>query len=135
MPNDLVPLSPSPEDNAEPIPPRHYEADEEAVEEWDLPPEEMGYGPRPDGAGPDPMPRAAQKATDDASRARSLGDTTFAAVREGDAGDLTQSRWDWGDLRTWLWFGAMFFGFLILVALCYFLPEGRHASPPPARLY
>ena len=112
---------------------------EQPEEEWDLPPTALGYGPR-GGADTGPVhdahiQRAAEKAESDAARARREGDTAFAVLRESDAGDLRQTMWDWGDLRTWLWFAAMFFGFLLLVAVCYFSPEGRHASPPMARLY
>ena len=104
-----------------------------------LPPEEMGFGQRPNPVGfalhMRRMFAEVNEAEEDASQARQKGDATFAAVRETDAEELTQTRWDWGDLRTWLWIAAMFFGFLLLVALCYFLPEGRHASPPPIRVY
>jgi hypothetical protein len=133
MPNELVTQRPA---QQEP-PSIDYGRDLDG-EEWDLPPEAMGYGPRPPAAGPVHTPRtiaAAQRAAQDASQARQEGDPEFASARESDASELTQTRWDWGDVPTWLWFAAMFFGFLLLVALCYFLPEGRHASPPPIRVY
>ncbi len=111
----------------------------DAAEEWDLPPEQMGYGRRA-GAHPQPehgphVQRAARRADDDAARARARGDDEFATIRESDAADLRQSALDWGDLKTWLWIGGMCIVFLLMVALCYYLPYGRHASPPPIRIY
>jgi hypothetical protein len=140
MPNDLVrwggssrPLDTN--DSARAV--NENDKGTDPAEDWDLPPEEMGYGPRLT-AGPihdAPVRRAAAAAEGDAARARTHGDEAFAVLRETDAKDLHQSAWDWGDGRTWLWIAAMFFGFLLLVALCYFLPYGRHASPPPIRVY
>lgn len=136
MANDLVRRNGSDSDGdgrAEPNALGHY-ADTD--QDWDLPPEQTGYG----WASTHPLhtartEHAAQQADADVRRARAHGDHSFAALREEDAADLRQKRWDWGDLRTWLWIAGMCIGFLLIVALCYFLPYGRHASPPPIRVY
>jgi hypothetical protein len=76
-----------------------------------------------------------REAEGDVAEARVRGDKTFAELRRTDASELRQDRLDWGDRRTWAILFAMFFGFLLLVAVCYFLPAGRHAAPPPIRIY
>ena len=139
MPNELVFVPRSAGDGHSQPGPLGSGRYEDPEEEWDLPPTDLGYGPR-DAADTGPVHdaqsrHAAAIADADAAQARRQGDLGFALIRESDAGDLRQTLWDWGDLRTWLWFGAMFFGFLLLVAICYFMPEGRHASPPMARFY
>jgi len=93
----------------------------EMPDEWDRPPLAENNG-----RGPVRQERDARDAERDASHARVRGDHTFAVQREADAGDLRQKRWDWGDLRTWVWIAAMCLGFLVLVAFVYYLPYGRH---------
>lgn len=110
--------------------------------EWNLPPE-LDPSTPPPGLHPDNA--AAREAAADAARGRRRGDTPYAVTREEDAADLTQSPWDWGDRRTWLWIAAMCLGFLLFTAFVYFLPQGQHnqsdggntgGSPTPAiRVY
>lgn len=100
-------------------------------EEWDLPPIDPVPGPVHDRQ----SRSAARHAEQQAAAARRRGDTTFAHIREGDAGDLRQGRLDWGDARTWLWIAGMCALFLGFALLCYYMPYGRHASPPGARYY
>ena len=103
------------------------------AEEWDAPPPalpEVG----------DPR-SAARKADKDAVKAHQIGDDTLAGQRENDASEHRQTRWDWGDLRTWVWIVGMCAGFLLVCAFVYFLPQGRHnqadlpAPVPTARYY
>lgn len=111
---------------------------EETPTEWDLPPEAMGYGNRAGYSGPvhDAKQRkAARHADAQAVKARAEGDTAFAGMREEEAKEYRQEKWDLGDWRTWGILFAMAIGFLVLVAICYYVPEGRHASPPLARFY
>ncbi len=96
-------------------------------EQWDTPPDQ----PRPNT--PPAMRRrragyAADIADQDATDARSRGDGEFAFTREGDAADLRQSPWDWGDLRTWLIIAGMCLGVFLFTAFVYFMPQGRHAQ-------
>lgn len=71
---------------------------------------------------------AAQIADTDAIDARRRGDNEFAFTREGDAADLRQNPWDWGDLRTWAIIVGMCVGVFALTAFVYFMPHGRHAQ-------
>ena len=41
-------------------------------------------------------------------------------------------KFNFGDVKTWAILAGIFIGFLILAAVCYFLPQGQHASPHPA---
>lgn len=111
---------------------------ETAGMEWDLPPAEV---PWEGFEAARQARRAALKAEEDAAWARRHGLIGFAILRESDAADSHQSRWDWGDLRTWAIIGAMFFGLLLVVAAVYFMPHGRHnqndgpLSVPNIRVY
>jgi len=102
------------------------EDSEEEEDEWNRPP----VAPRPQSnSGPihdRKSESGALRADRDAFDARGRGDSSFAAVREGDAADLRQSRWDWGDLRTWMWIVGMSVGFLLVAAFIYYMPQGRH---------
>ncbi len=129
MPNDLVRLNLPPQPQGPLIP----TADENG-EPWDLPPD---YDPsvaqyaRPQLDGEKRTSRQKRintnhQAQQDAQEAEDRGDHGFAVIRETDAAEHKQSRYDWGDARTWLWIGAMFFGFLLLVAFVYYMPYGRH---------
>ena len=98
-------------------------------EQWDMPPDQ----PRPRANQFTPRRRrraghAADLADADAAAARSRGDNEFAFTREGDAADLRQSPWDWGDLRTWLIIGGMCALVFLFTAFVYFMPQGRHAQ-------
>ena len=83
----------------------------------------------------------ARTADEDAADARSRGDTTFAVLRETDAAEHRQSNWDWGDFRTWAIIFGMCAAYLLISAMIYFLPQGRHnqkdgpLSTPPIRVY
>ena len=104
-----------------------YETDtQDDNEQWDTPPDQ----PRQARAVPTRRRagRAADRADRDAADASSRGDKEFAFTREGDAADLRQSPWDWGDLRTWLIIGGMCAGVLLFTAFVYFMPQGRHAQ-------
>ena len=103
------------------VPLGYVDTDEEtAGVEWNLPP----AGDRRETM---EAARAARRADEDAEHARRRGDTGFAVQREADAGENRQMGWaDWGDFRTWAIIGAMFFGFLLVVAAVYFTPTGRH---------
>jgi len=98
-------------------------------EQWDTPPDQ----PRPRTDSFSPMRRrrsgqAADIADQDAADARARGDKDFAFTREGDAADLRQSPWDWGDLRTWMIIAGMCVGVFLFTAFVYFMPQGRHAQ-------
>ncbi len=98
-------------------------------EQWDTPPDL----PRPRTDNFSPMRRhrsghAADNADMDAANARSRGDSEFAFTREGDAADLRQSPWDWGDFRTWAIIVGMCVGVFLFTAFVYFMPHGRHAQ-------
>ena len=139
MPNDLVRWGRLDTDGYR----ERYETDtQDDNEQWDTPPDQ----PRPLKSQFTPVRRrkageAAQIADDDAADARRRGDSAFAFTREGDAADLRQSPWDWGDLRTWLIIAAMCLGVFIFTAFVYFMPQGRHnqndgAEPTPSiRVY
>lgn len=129
MVNDLVRINyPTlPEEPPVPV------ADENG-EAWDLPPEYdpslAQYAP-PHLDGQKQTPRQKRintnhQAEHDAHDADKRGDSGFAVLRETDASEHKQARYDWGDTRTWLWIAAMFFGFLILVFFVYYMPFGRH---------
>ena len=110
-------------------------------DEWDRPPTEprptSHSGPVHDGK----IEAGARRADRDAAHAEARGDLSFAKMREGDAADLRQSRWDWGDGRTWAWIIGMCIGFLLVSALVYHMPYGRHnqndgpAPTPTIRVY
>ena len=96
-------------------------------EQWDTPPDQ----PRTNNFSPMRRRRSGQaagNADQDATDARARGDKEFAFTREGDAADLRQSPWDWGDLRTWLIIAAMCFGVFAFTAFVYFMPQGRHSQ-------
>lgn len=116
---------------------RGHGAWEHDEEEWDLPPTDPRPGPIHDGR----SEGAARRADRQVSDARGRGDGTFAALRAEDAADLRQSRWDWGDFRTWVWIIGMCLGYLLLSACIYHMPYGRHnqfdqpAPTPTIRVY
>lgn len=116
------------------------ERDEDGVE-WDRPPTNPRSSARSGPVYDDKSEFGARRADRDASRAEVRGDSSFAKMREGDAADLRQTRWDWGDLRTWVWITAMCLGFLLFGAFIYFMPQGRHnqsdgpAPTPTIRVY
>ena len=96
-------------------------------EQWDTPPDQ----PRAHNLSPMPRRRAghaAANADKDAADARLRGDHEFAFTREGDAADLRQSPWDWGDFRTWAIIVGMCVGVFLFSAFVYFMPAGRHAQ-------
>lgn len=117
-------------------------------EQWDEPPDQPAHG---ENFGTHRMKKegySAEFADKQAKAARQRGDTTFAAVREEDAADHRQSRWDWGDLRTWVWIVGMCAGFLLFCLFVYLMPQARHnqadlptvsrpgpPSTPPIRVY
>ncbi len=108
---------------------RHETDTQDDNEQWDMPPDQ----PRPRMDQTVPMRRrragrAADIADEDAADARKRGDKAFAFTREGDAADLRQSAWDWGDLRTWLIIGGMCAAVFLFTAFVYFMPQGRHAQ-------
>lgn len=111
-------------------------------EQWDTPPDQ------PARADPNYKTQrrmkegySAQAADRDAADARSRGDTGYAVLRETDAAEHRQSTWDWGDLRTWAIIFGMCAAYLLMSALIYFLPHGRHNQndgplpTPSARYY
>jgi hypothetical protein len=111
---------------------RQSQADNEE-EEWDAPPSALAKVGN--------SRSAARKADKDAVKAHQVGDNTLAFQREGDAAEHRQTRWDWGDARTWIWIVGMCAGFLLVCAFVYFMPQGRHnqadlPSPvPTVRVY
>ena len=132
MATDLVRWGRAPDDDGD--------RDEDG-EEWDRPPTDPRPGPDPGPIHSSQIKAAAHRADRDASRAHARGDVSFAKLREGDAADLRQSRWDWGDARTWIWITAMCVGFLLFGAFVYYMPQGRHnqtdlpAPTPTIRVY
>ena len=110
-------------------------------DEWDRPPTDPRSVWHPGPIHDNRSETGARRADRDASRAAARGDLSFAKLREGDAADLRQSRWDWGDLRTWIWIAAMCLGFLLFGAFTYYMPQGRHnqtdlpAPTPTIRVY
>ena len=138
MANDLVHLDRSDSDGY----PERYETDtQDSNEQWDTLPDQ----PRPLADQFSPMReyqagKAAQKADRQAAAAHRRGDSEFAFVREGDAQDLRQSPWDWGDFRTWAIIVGMCVAIFVLTAAVYFMPQGRHnqddgPEPTPAAHY
>ncbi len=119
--------------NALPPPPPAGDTTDDG-DTWNLPPADdlSGRGgTRPEAsnmgtARRTPRPASAAAADRDAAHAQQRGDDTFASLRATDAAEQRQSMWDMGDLKTWLWIAAMFFGFLLLVACVYYLPHGQH---------
>ena len=117
------------------------DSENEEEDEWNRPP----VDPRPHRrSGPVHDGRSefgAARADRDVADASARGDVSFAKLREADAADLRQSRWDWGDLRTWTWIVGMCIGFLLVGALIYYMPYGRHnqndgSNPTPSiRVY
>ncbi len=132
MATDLVRWGNMPDDDG---------ARDEDVEEWDRPPTDPRPNPHSGPIHDNRSESGARRADQDASQAKARGDVSFAKMREGDAADLRQSRWDWGDLRTWIWIAAMCLGFLLFGAFVYFMPQGRHnqtdgpAPTPTIRVY
>lgn len=117
---------------------RHFQEDgEDEKEEWDRPPTAPAPGPLHDAS----TQSSARQADRDAAQAQRRGDGTFAVMRESDAADLRQTRWDWGDLRTWVWIAGMCLGFLLFCLFVYVMPYSRHnqtdlpASSPTIRVY
>ncbi len=100
------------------------EEPEEKEDEWDRPPvvPRRRSGPVQDGK----SEFGARRAERDATEASARGQASFAKLREVDAAELRQSRWDWGDLRTWMWIVGMCVGFLLVAAFTYYMPQGRH---------
>ncbi|MGI4790516.1 MAG: hypothetical protein ACRYFS_16895 [Janthinobacterium lividum] len=108
---------------------KHETDTQDDNEQWDTPPDQ-----------PHPMQKsfgsarrrksgdAAQVADAEAVDARRRGDNEFAFTREGDAADLRQNPWDWGDLRTWAIIVGMCLGIFALTAFIYFMPQGRHGQ-------
>ena len=99
---------------------------EEKADEWDRPP----VAPRPSRfSGPinDARGEAGARRSDkDAADSAARGHTSYAKVRATDAAEQRQKRWDWGDLRTWMWIVGMSVGFLLVGAFIYYMPQGRH---------
>jgi hypothetical protein len=95
-------------------------------DEWDRPPTDPRSVWHPEPIHDGKSEYGARRADRDAFHAEARGDASFAATREGDAADLRQSRWDWGDARTWIWIAAMCVGFLLVGAFTYYMPQGRH---------
>ena len=114
---------------------------EEKEDEWDRPPvaprPHRNSGPILDGRGE----FGARRAERDAEDASARGDISFAKLRGTDAAEQRQKRFDWGDLRTWVWIVGMSLGFLLVAAFIYYMPQGRHnqndgANPTPGiRVY
>lgn len=125
MANDLVRWGNVPGDDGERDNAHDEEHDEEGVE-WDRPPvvPRLQRNPAPIYNGK--SERSARRADWDAFDAASRGDYSFSKLREADAAEHRQSRWDWGDLRTWVWIVGMCIGFLLVGALTYYMPQGRH---------
>src|SRR5689334_13156182 len=76
----------------------------EADEPWDPPPTDQASDGDSGGRGAGGARRPgdpAEEAERDAAAARRRGDNAFRALREADASEQRQSRWDWGDARTW----------------------------------
>jgi len=117
MATDLVRWGNAPDDDG---------AQDGEEDEWDRPPTDPRHGPHPGPIHDNKSESGARRADRDASRAEAKGDASFAKTREGDAADLRQSRWDWGDARTWIWIAAMCIGFLLVGAFTYYMPQGRH---------
>ena len=125
MANDLVRWGPMDDG----YPKRHETDTQDDNEQWDLPPDRPRTqqaafrAPRRRSAG-----EAAQAADADAADARKRGDKEMAFTREGDAADLRQNPWDWGDMRTWAIIVGMCVAVFVLTAFVYFMPQGRHAQ-------
>jgi len=102
------------------------EEPEEKEDEWNRPP----VAPRPHRfSGPINGGRGeagARRSDRDAGDAAARGQASYAKLRETDAAEQRQSRWDWGDLRTWMWIVGMSVGFLLVGAFIYYMPQGRH---------
>ena len=113
------------------------DGDETNDSEWDLPPTNP-YPKTPHTPGSE---HAARQAERDSAKANRRGDSSFAAVREVDAGEQRQRRWDWGDGRTWAWIAGICVAFLLFCLFVYVLPQNRHnqndlpAPTPPIRVY
>ena len=118
MANDLVRWGNAPSDNGE--------RDEEEEDEWDRPPTIPRLGPNLGPIHDGKSEFGARRADRDALRARAHGDSSFAVLREADAANQRQHRWDWGDLRTWMWIVGMCIAFLLVGAFTYYMPQGRH---------
>ena len=70
----------------------------------------------------------ADAADRDAADARSRGDEAYAVLRETDAAEHRQTMWDWGDFRTWAIIFGMCAAYLLMSAVIYYMPHGRHAQ-------
>ena len=96
-------------------------------EQWDMPPDQPHpHTSRFPSSRRQRAGRAADIADQDAADARARGDRDFAFTREGDAADLRQSPWDWGDFRTWAIIVGLCVGIFLFSAFVYFMPQGRH---------
>ena len=96
-------------------------------ETWDLPPEMRTYRDEPE--------QDTRDAERDAREARRRGDKSFEIQRETDVRVQRQTRWDWGDGRTWAILIAVT-AYTILITLSnYYLPAGQHASPPMIKMH
>lgn len=118
MATDLVRWGNAPDDDGA--------RDEEVEDEWDRPPTAPRTGSYLGPVHDSKSETGARRADRDALHARARRDHPFAALREGDAAELRQTRWDWGDLRTWVWIVGMCLGFLLVGAFTYYMPQGRH---------
>lgn len=102
------------------------DSEHEEEDEWNRPP----VAPRPHRrSGPVHDGRSeagARRAESDVADAQARGDSTYAILRGADAAELRQSRWDWGDLRTWMWIVGMCLAFLLVNVFIYYMPQGRH---------
>lgn len=134
MPNELVPTRQARPKSEILTPPDHSHGGEDIVR-WDLPAEEL-YGPNTGASGgPEHNEGAARRAEADAATARAMGHPGLAVTREEDAKEHRQTRWDWGDLRTWAILVALTALGLILALGSYNMPHGRDATQAPIRVY
>ena len=115
---------------------------EDENEQWDTPPDQPGRSnPNYKTQRRTKEGYVSESADRDAADARSRGDDAFASIRETDAAEHRQTRWDWGDFRTWAVIFSMCAAYLLVSALVYFLPQGRHnqkdgpVSTPTIRVY
>lgn len=121
---------------------RHETDTQDNNEQWDTPPDQPRSQQRTFTSGRQRKAGGAAKIADqDAADARRRGDNEFAFVREGDAAEMRQNPWDWGDLRTWLIIVGLCAAVFAFSAFVYFMPQGRHNQndgpepTPMARYY
>lgn len=77
----------------------------------------------------------ASKAERDSSQAGRRGEKTYAFIRQEDAREHVQRRWDWGDRPTWIILLLLCAIGLFIAITAYLLPQGRHMSPPTIHVY